>query len=81
MMNTKAQESRNDLLILYLVCFVVVVSFVGGLYGFGMIGQTKSNSLSEVTGAAVAGPNQEIPEPLTPDTETNSSVSESLENS
>jgi len=54
--NNKAQEARNDLLIWYVVCIVLVLVSVSALYGFGFItsGARRSSSLmddNEITGA------------------------------
>ena len=56
MLKKKAQESRNDLLVWYVVCIAVVVISVGALYGFGIIGATGSHGPlieSKITAAAV----------------------------
>ncbi|MBD3355189.1 hypothetical protein GF361_04355 [Candidatus Woesearchaeota archaeon] len=59
-MNNKAQEARNDLVVWYVVCLVVVLVSVSALYGFGFLnGDVENGSLIEdnkVTGAAVAVP-------------------------
>ncbi|MBW2965596.1 hypothetical protein KY342_00665 [Candidatus Woesearchaeota archaeon] len=43
-MDKKAQDSRNDLLIWYISCFILVVFVIGGLYRFGVIGNVPSRS-------------------------------------
>ena len=43
-MNKKAQDSRNDLLIWYISCFILVVFIIGGLYKFGIIGNVPNHS-------------------------------------
>ncbi len=54
-LNRKAQESRNDLAILYAICFGVVLVSVGALYGFGIIGSSDFGSVTDggMTGAVV----------------------------
>ena len=39
----KAQESRNDMLIWYVACFVIVIFIVGVLHGFGIIGDISGH--------------------------------------
>lgn len=63
----KAQESRKDLLTWYLLCFMIVIVTVGGLYGFGIIGNISGNNplidSNKITAVAIAVPEE--------DTETN----------
>jgi len=59
-MNKTGQQSRNDLLAWYGVCFLIVVISVGFLYGVGMLGDGPANGnliqSNKVTAAAVAVP-------------------------
>jgi hypothetical protein len=59
-MNKRAQEGRNDLIMLYGICIVIVLASVGLLYGLGFIGGYESRSSlienNEITAAAVAVP-------------------------
>ena len=74
----KAQESRNDLFISYILCLMIVVALVGALYGFGIIGSVPdSGSLiegSKITAAAVTDMPKEVNE--NNDTDNISSYSE-----
>ena len=62
----KAQESRSDLFISYLLCLVVVVALVGALYGLGVIGDIPVRSSltedSKITAASVANIPEEAAE-------------------
>ena len=59
-MNKSGQQSRNDLLAWYAVCFLIVVIGVGFLYGVGLIGDGPINGeiikTNKITAAAVAIP-------------------------
>ena len=63
----KAQESRNDMLIWYITCFIAVIAITGMLYSLGFIGKTSYHSSivesNKITAAAVAVP-EEPPEDL-----------------
>ena len=63
MMYKKAQESRNDMFVWYVVCFALVFITIGSLYGFGVIGNYNGpGSLSENAFTSAAVTNTEIPE-------------------
>ena len=65
MMHKKAQESRNDLLVWYVICFALVFIAVGSLYSFGIIGNYKEHSSSnKFTSAAVTDPDVSEEGPL-----------------
>ena len=57
----KAQESRNDLAIMYSICFLLVIITVGTLYEIGVLGDIKDSIGSgTITGAVVV--DEESPE-------------------
>lgn len=63
MMNNKAQQSRNDLVVWYVACLAVVLVTLGSLYGIGIIGNYEDHGSlldsNKVTTAAVAIPMEE----------------------
>ncbi|MBW2965598.1 hypothetical protein KY342_00675 [Candidatus Woesearchaeota archaeon] len=67
-MNKKAQHSRNDMVVMYVICLVLVVLTIGTLYEIGILGDIRS-SLGEskggiITTAAVV----DVPEEVVNDT-------------
>ena len=60
MIGKKAQESRNDMALMYGLCLMLVIVAVGTMYELGVLGEIKDRlgEPNQITGAAV----DELPE-------------------
>ena len=80
-MEKKAQQSRNDLAMLYMASLLLIVIAIGALYSFGIIGQSSHGSLigSMPTAAVVAEQKPEGAAPLTIIEENTNETAETIE--